>query len=397
MAEPALLGDLRERPDGSFDGWCWVPGRPQERLIVDLLVNDTLAISMVAAIFRRDLQTRGYGDGRHGFVLRLPANTEGLDSEALITARERRSGHIFGRVLRAAPAVSAPGGPALDRVERQVDALWQDLDSARPPPEAERPSQRLRSAFGTLAGRLRAQAGRAPWPDGPPIVLPAPVSPALTVAFVARAAEAAFARIAALAPGLALARAELLVIDPGIDPEVALLSSRVRNLRMLRDGAAAGVIAACNLALAHGAGERRLWLGDTVATPSAAALLALARALAKAPPALWLGPEAAISFADVDAPLPPAVSLPARFGMALCVDRAVFAELGPLDPGFGAAHGLAYADLALRARLLGVDLRAVMEPEPPTGAAVEFAPASTAAWALFRSRWGALDPLIAGA
>ena len=64
MPDHDLRGDLKERIDGGFEGWCWAPGRPDERLLIDLLVNDTVAASIVAAAFRRDLLTRGIGDGR---------------------------------------------------------------------------------------------------------------------------------------------------------------------------------------------------------------------------------------------------------------------------------------------------------------------------------------------
>lgn len=393
MATQILLGDLQERPDGSFDGWCWAPDRPEERLIVDLLVNDTLAISMVAAIFRRDLQACGYGDGRHGFVLRLPANTPGLDYEALITARERRSGQVFGRLLRAGVGVDPPGGTELDDLEQAVAGAWNDLAVLRP---SARPGAKLRATFADLAARMlaRARGCTAGLPDGPPVVLPALAAPALTVAFRATDAARALACIEALAPALALVQGEMLAIDSGVDARAALLPGRVRNLRYVHQPAAARHAAACNTALAEARGAHLVWLGDGAAAPSAAALLALADAVADAAPALWLGPPALLPESRAAAG-PPKVTLPARLDLVLCLDRALRGTLGPLDEALDDGSLLDCADLAMKARLLGVATHAVAERAAPAGA--QPGDAGRAVRDVFQARWGLPAPLASGA
>jgi hypothetical protein len=410
MAGQILLGDLRERPDGGFDGWCWAPDRPDERLVVDLLVNDQLAASMVAAIFRRDLLTRGLGDGRHGFAMHLPGGSPALAGDMLITARERRSGTVFGRVLREAPAFAPQGGVQLDRLEQSVAELWQKLAQARQ--RGRPPSQLLREVLPALADRLRARArGRgaadggaalpSPWsgaglPAGPPLQLPALADPDMTVAFAARDAAIALRRIAALAPALALARAELLVVDPGCDPLAAQLPARARNLRYWR---VAGALpcAALNSAVAQARGRCVALLNDGLEAPSAAALLALARAAGGGHPALWLGSAAMAALALQDVPAAVALRLPARLGLVLCLDRDAAGALGPLDPALDDGAGLPGADLALKARLLGVAVLGVAEPEAgawsPVARADHVAPAAMrAARASFRQRWGPLDP-----
>jgi hypothetical protein len=403
MLDQTLRGDLRERVDGAFEGWCWAPDRAEERLVVDLLVNDTLAASIVAAVFRRDLQLRGIGDGRHGFALRLPPNLPETAGEHIVTARERGTGIVFARLLRS-PAGKGPGGDRLDAVAQTMDGLWQRLEAARAPRAAPAASDRLREALGVLAGRLAARhashrAGSDIDPGahaaGPAITLPDLHSPGLSVVLRAGSAQSTLRRLAALAPAADLAEAEFLVVDPGLDPYAALLPGQVRNLRYIRDGAARTDAAAANLAAPLARGTRLLLLCETPAKPSAASLLALARAAARAGQVLLLGPgpTAALQRAGQSAPAE-AARLRGRLGVALCVDRALWRELGPLDTSLHDGACLEGADFAFRAQLLGLGVLSVSEPaaaDPafarPTGLV---APAEMRrAFATFTERWGA--------
>jgi hypothetical protein len=386
MPEATLLGDLRERADGSFGGWCWAPERPTERLVVDLLVNDTPAASIVAAAFRRDLLTRGIGDGRHGFTLRLPANYAEARGEYFLTARERRSGIVFGRLLRTAPGgAPADGGAPVDRLAACVEDLWGRLAEARAWHGTDLPSARFREACSGLAARLATRAGHG-LPQAPPIVLADIAAPALTVVLAVHDAAAALRQIAALAPAAALAGAEVLAVDSGTDPRSALLPGRVRNLRYLHDRQADTDASALNVAAAEARGTRLLLLDAE--TPSAAALLALARVAERLPQGLLLGPDAAAAVARVGEPPPVAAALPARLGLALCINRALWQ---PLDPTLRDGGALEYADLAFRLCLLGVPAHAVTEPLPADRTATP--PAMDLrqvrrAMAAFADRWG---------
>lgn len=393
MAHASLLGDLRERPDGGFDGWCWAPDRPDERLVVELLVDDTVAASIVAALFRRDLLLSGFGDGRHGFVLKLPPGSIDPAQDALITARERRSGIAFGRMLRPGLPGAIPDAPRIEAMESAVGALWQQLAQLRAANSAALPSQHLRDALGELAGRLRRRAGAAS--AGPDLRLPAAPDPRLSVVLRTRQEAGALTRLRALAPALAPSEAEMLALDGLADPLAARLPMRVANLRYLRaapPAASLGWAAACNLAAARSRGARVLVLEDAPERPSAAALMAFATATRQAGPALWLGQGAtrALRRLGVDAPV--ALRLPARLGLRICADRALLSALGPLDAAFDDGAWLDCADLALRAHLIGVPLRAVTEPE---GMEPQADPDPVVSWrarAAFRARWGALDP-----
>ena len=408
MLDHTLRGDLRERVDGGFEGWCWAPDRAEERLVVDLLVNDTLAASIVAAVFRRDLQLRGIGDGRHGFSLRLPPNLPQTRGEHIVTARERASGVVFGRVLRGA-GHTQPGAERLDGVAATMDDLWARLEAARAAHAMPAAVERLRDALGVLAGRLAARHAprRMPGdvepgalPRGKPILLPDLPVPALSVVLRAGGAQATLRRLAALAPAADLAQAEIIMVDPGLDPYVALLPARVRNLRYLRDPTAATLAAAANLAATVARGTRMLVLCDTAAEPSAAALLALARVAARRAPALLLGPTACAALVRAGEPPPrEAARLHGRLGVAFCIDRALWRDLGPLDTSLHDGAGLECADLAFRAGLLGLSVLGVGEPataDPMASAQAGLVPPAEASRALaaFAARWGAatLDP-----
>jgi GT2 family glycosyltransferase len=48
-------------------GWAWSPGQPAERLLIDILFNDTAVATVKADRYRADLKAAGIGDGRYGF------------------------------------------------------------------------------------------------------------------------------------------------------------------------------------------------------------------------------------------------------------------------------------------------------------------------------------------
>lgn len=372
-----LIGDLCEQPDEVVDGWCWSPQRPEERLVVDLLVDDEVVSSMVAAMFRRDLVQRGYGDGRHGFAMRLPPNLPALRREALITARERRSGRIFGRLLRAGPRLAPDEDARIAHLERLADETRAGLAALRGGGDGA--ARSLRAASAALAGRLaggkaRLTTGRAP-------ALPWLSRPRLTVAFRADSSAAACRCIDSLAAGMELVGAELLAVDPARDADVALLPACRRGLRLAR-APGAGNVAAVNAALAVARGEALLWLAETAEPPSLAALLAFARHLAARPGALWLGGAAEATF---DATL----ELPARLGLGLAVGRATADTVGGLDHCWGDHLPLACADLANKACLFGIPVHRVAEPAAAPGCPARAdVPAPDSAMAAFRGRWG---------
>jgi hypothetical protein len=388
-ATPALLGDLRERADGGYDGWCFAPGREGERLIVELLINDTVATAAVAALFRGDLLALGRGDGRHGFSMWLPPNLPGAQGECLVTARERLSRCVFGRLLRRFPA-RVPGAPdRLAKLATAAAALRAATDAAAAALNAAPPlTLRLRAELGALATTLATRADSAAAlrsRDAGPLHVPFVAAPRLTLVLCAGAAADTRACIAALAPALGDAAADLLLLDPADDPRLALLAARVRNLGYVRDVAAAEPAAALDLAAAYGRGEILVLLGARPPCPSAAALLALAHALSNPAPAVAVGTAARALARSVGLPsLGPTVTLPAVLGVLFACTRTAWRQIGTVAAPI-AGEAAACLDLALRARLLGLPVVEFAEPLP---AECRDVAAPAALPASLTARWG---------
>jgi hypothetical protein len=302
-----------------------------------------------------------------------------------------------------------PGVDRLESVTEAMDGLWRRLDAARAARAVPAAADRMREALGVLAQRLAARhTGNRPSgdidrgadPHSPPIRLPDLEAPDLSVVLRAGSGLATLRRLTALAPAADVAGAEFIVVDPGHDPYTALLPGQVRNLRYLRDGRATTTAAAGNLVVSMARGARMLLLDDGPAVPSAASLFALARAAARAAPALLLGSAATAALERAGERQPPEIiRLRGRLGVALCVDRGLWSELGPLDTALHDGAALECADLAFRARLLGLPVLAVGEPaaaDPATALpSLLVAPADVRrALATFSERWGAaaLDP-----
>jgi hypothetical protein len=339
-AEP-LQGDLYLRADGALDGWCYAPDRPDERLVVELLVNDRVAVSMVAAMFRRDLLLRGCGDGYHGFLVRLPPNFPPAANECLITARERRSQRVFGRLLRPGPRAEEARLARLADEAAGLAAALGDLRARRAEGSRAAP---LRVALGALACELDPTVSRRA------LVLPPVEAPRLTLGLIVADVATALRQIRALAPALADIGGEIVAIDPA--GTAALLPARVRNLGYLQ---APGEPAAALRAAAETGRGAWLMLAGAAPAPSAAALLALARGLP--------GGGRGVLVADAllpraDAPPAATLRLPASLGFALGCNRDLWRAAGPID----AAREPAAEALALRAHLLGVPLLRVAEP-----------------------------------
>jgi hypothetical protein len=404
----SVAGDLHLTGEGGVEGWVWSRERPDQRLIAEILVDDTRIGATVAARPRRDLAERGIGDGAHGFGFCPPAGTIPAHGPVVVTARERRTGQIFARIVRDGAAINPRHEAVIDAAQARIGTLWAGLEAVRAGSPAGGHAARLRSVFEELSIRLavRARGGTGTAEIAVAyeqlrrqygaLVLPLPDAPALSLVLqVGADAAAALGHLHALAPALREIGAEVVVVDDGTDPLGALLPALAANIVYLR--APAPRTGARTVAEAV-----QVARGRTVALlepepGSATALVAIAECTAAAPRAVVLGPStmaaaARVGFLDR---LPPARRAPARLGLMLALDRDLLREAGGLDPAMSDGAGLDCADLWLRCRLLGARALGWTEPprapppgrRPPAHGDITHPQAAHRALTAFRDRW----------
>ena len=71
-------------------GWVWDRARPNERLLVRILLEGRMVVSATADMPRVDLRRNGIGDGGHAFEVELPEAIAGVSSSLTVVAVSRR-------------------------------------------------------------------------------------------------------------------------------------------------------------------------------------------------------------------------------------------------------------------------------------------------------------------
>ncbi len=364
---------------GMVQGWCWSPRRAAERLQVTLLVDGVGVAHCVAARLRSELVRPGLCDGYHGFALALPA---ALSPFAVIEARERESGYVFGRILPRETAEIHGWRARAAAAEDAVSALQDRLH-----PDWGRPRRaRLSAAFGVMATRFQGRAGTAsPLPAAhlpAGLRLPRLAAPAVSLILDGGAATAdLWETVRALAPLLAHHGAELVVTDDGAGTASAGLASLPG-------------LAYCRVALPPGAGRANraaeVARGGLLVFLRAGAVspLGVATLLDRAGATILIGGLAAATArqAGLDGVFAGEPGSVLRTGLSLLVPRETFLALGSLDPGVEDGADLAVLDFALRARAAGVEAASWRDVEP---LAARPAPAAARARRRFVARWGA--------
>jgi hypothetical protein len=440
---------LQLLPDGTLDGWCWSPGRPDERLLIEILDGDAIAISLVADRFRDDLPARGIGDGRHGFQTRLPDHPPGAGGR-LIHARERVSGVVFASLRNEMAGRHSSGIERLDRATVELAALQSDIAALRGRIDRHRRGSRPAAALHQMSVMLSARTWIAPESDlrsaafavaaaseelrrrFPPLTLPpctqeVPFASIVLLAApdIAHTMEALRALAGLSHPG----GVEIVLANDGREPRTALLHTLVNRLRVASpparahgpargevasDAARAAVAIGQAVALSRGACLVVLAAGSNpLSAASAAALLKLMEAhpnhvlpggLGRTSLARWglAAPDrAAIDAAGGDQNDDAedlVMTLHGSIGLVVALRRALWTEIGGLDPAVADGAGLECADAALKAWLIGSPIGRVTEPwghAPENGGPLPDGPLAPpdAAWqasAVFRARWGDL-------
>jgi len=93
----SIRGRVEQVRYGIVVGWAIDDARPDQALLMEILVDGTVVATTEARLFRRDLKAKGIGEGCHGFWCRLPdAVFDGRDH--MLTVRP-----MGGEVLRPGP------------------------------------------------------------------------------------------------------------------------------------------------------------------------------------------------------------------------------------------------------------------------------------------------------
>jgi len=139
----ALEGHIDQvTAEGMVVGWCWDRAAPERRVIVNVLVDGSLAGSTPAGVYRDDLRDAGKGTGHCGFSLFLPWNMIASRGEIAVTLQDHETCLPMGqRVIFSTPKIVT--------TEQRIDALERQLQLVR----AELHAAELRAAQDENAGK----------------------------------------------------------------------------------------------------------------------------------------------------------------------------------------------------------------------------------------------------
>jgi hypothetical protein len=109
-------------------GWVWDRARPNERLLIRILLDGRMVASATADIPRVDLRRAGIGDGGHAFEVELPEAAASVSDHLTVVAFLHATGEEIilqapsqdERVMEA--ALGAPLNRVLDRLELLIEA-----------------------------------------------------------------------------------------------------------------------------------------------------------------------------------------------------------------------------------------------------------------------------------
>jgi len=109
-------------------GWVWDRSRPNERLLIRILLEGRMVASATADMPRIDLRRAGIGDGGHAFEVELPEAVASVSNNLTVVAVVPSTGEEIvlqspsqdERALEA--ALSGPLNRVLDRLELLIEA-----------------------------------------------------------------------------------------------------------------------------------------------------------------------------------------------------------------------------------------------------------------------------------
>jgi hypothetical protein len=246
MSNEIIDGDAELGDDGVLQGWCWNARKPNERQVVEVLIDERIVSTSVASRFREDLRTRKIGDGYYGFMTTLSRTLAEAGVRFVVTARERGSGRCFWRHIRGRHAL--PGN-----FPERMDALRERLSGiARSPAFSGLGDTSLAAGLAAELGGLGARLNETRTGTGnssplrrarrqllrriAPATIEALPDPRAALVLVAdSASDEALSAVAALAPQIRELRVSLTLVDRGASSETALAPSLFGNLHYVFD------------------------------------------------------------------------------------------------------------------------------------------------------------------
>jgi len=90
-----LTGRIDQCTNGKVVGWALISDRLEQRLRIELLIDDEPFLQVVADQFRGDLEGAGMGDGRYGFEVAVPVKYRD-GAVHVLAARECAAGQLIG-------------------------------------------------------------------------------------------------------------------------------------------------------------------------------------------------------------------------------------------------------------------------------------------------------------
>ncbi|GAN81623.1 glycosyltransferase family A protein [Acidocella aminolytica] len=236
--------------DGIVEGWGWDENQPGLRLNLTILVDNEPVGTTTAMLYRGDLAHAGIDDGHHGFKFPLPYEALGKKRELRISVRETNTGVTLGKpfllfrndVVTIDDRVAELEGTLKLLQSRLAELLSQSTQ------QNNAASAALFQTIGSFFMQLAAEAETGVSGQGPLgtllntigasydiITLPRSETPVATICVEA---DAPFAEVykclqALLSNGIC-EKADVVLLDPGAQEDIALLPTIIRGLRYLR-------------------------------------------------------------------------------------------------------------------------------------------------------------------
>jgi len=257
---PAAAGAALEIPSGSLDlvtdegwvlGWAWYPNSPGQRVEIELLVDGELVGATIAASYRADVADAGVGDGNYGFSWALPYQILTRSRESVVTARDKKTGHVLPEPRKFQQLVVADAVEKVAALEQDLKQLTATIALLRGREQADhRDAAELFKTVGDFFIQLAA-ATAAGEPPGTlttlrdavadvtarhrPFGFDVPLTPILTICVEAAAPlPATYRQLRAIRDSIGGLPVEVILLDTGAAVDTALLPLVVRNIRYLR-------------------------------------------------------------------------------------------------------------------------------------------------------------------